>query len=133
MSSDDLINQKEAALILGRSVSAISKALKEGRLEYQDPVRRLIFRPGLELRFANRTRRKIDNAKVEFDRSQEQQPPPTPVKVDYWGRLYQKFGYLVEGLPFSWKGREPTPQELKLIVESIDELRSQVQDEGLRA
>ena len=112
-------------------MSAISKALKQGRLEYQDPVRRLIFRPGLELRFANRTRRKIDSAKVELDRFQEQQPPPTPVKVDHWARLHQKFGYLVEGLPFSWRGREPTPQELKLIVQSIDELRSQVAAEGL--
>ena len=43
MPTGDLITQKEAAAILNRSKSAISRAISDGRLEYADPVRRLIF------------------------------------------------------------------------------------------
>ena len=60
MLEKDLITAKQAARLLGRSQSAISRALKDGRLEYIDPVKRLLFRPGLEVRFARRTRQKID-------------------------------------------------------------------------
>ena len=56
----DLISQKEAAAILNRSVSAVSRAIKNGRLEYADPERRLLHRPGLEQRFARNTRPRID-------------------------------------------------------------------------
>ena len=48
----DLVSQKEAAVILNRSVSAVSRAIKDGRLEYADSKNRLLHRPGLEMRFA---------------------------------------------------------------------------------
>ena len=60
MPYSDLITQKEAAAILNRSVSAVSQALKDGRLEYIDSERRLLHRPGLEQRFARKTRPRID-------------------------------------------------------------------------
>ena len=56
----DLITQKEAAAILNRSISAVSRAIKDGRLEYADPKNRLLHRPGLEMRFARKTRPRID-------------------------------------------------------------------------
>ena len=60
MPTKDLITQKEAAAILNRSVLAVSRAIKNGRLEYADPERRLIHRPGLEQRFARSTRPRAD-------------------------------------------------------------------------
>ena len=60
MSTNDLITQKEAAAILNRSVSTVSRVIKNGRLEYADPERRLIHRPGLEQRFARSTRPRAD-------------------------------------------------------------------------
>ena len=60
MREQDLITQAQAATILGRSVSAVSRAVKAGRLEYVDPKRRLFSRPGLEVRYANHTRRRVD-------------------------------------------------------------------------
>ena len=55
MSTNDLITQKEAAAILNRSVSTVSRAIKNGRLEYADPERRLIHRLWLEQRFGRST------------------------------------------------------------------------------
>ena len=60
MPYSDLITQKEAAVILNRSVSAVSRAIKDGRLEYADPKNRLLHRPGLEMRFARKTRPRVD-------------------------------------------------------------------------
>ena len=60
MATGDLITQKEAAAILNRSVSAVSRAIKDGRLEYADPQNRLLHRPGLEMRFRRKTRPRID-------------------------------------------------------------------------
>ena len=60
MTYSDLVTQKEAAAILNRSVSAVSRAIKDGRLEYADPKNRLLHRPGLEMRFARKTRPRID-------------------------------------------------------------------------
>ena len=60
MPTKNLITQKEAAAILNRSVSAVSRAIKDGRLEYADSERRLIHRPGLEQRFARSTRPRAD-------------------------------------------------------------------------
>ena len=60
MPYSDLVTQKEAAVILNRSVSAVSRAIKDGRLEYADPKNRLLHRPGLEMRFARKTRPRID-------------------------------------------------------------------------
>ena len=56
----DLITCQQAAEILGRSPSTISRALDQGRLKYADPTRKLLLRQGLELRFANATRPKAD-------------------------------------------------------------------------
>ena len=53
MPYSDLVTQKEAAAILNRSVSAVSRAIKDGRLEYADPKNRLLHRPGLEERNAS--------------------------------------------------------------------------------
>ena len=50
MTFSDLVTQKEAAVILNRSVSAVSRAIKDGRLEYADAKNRLLHRPGLEMR-----------------------------------------------------------------------------------
>ena len=50
---------KEAA-ILNRSVSAVSRAIRDGRLEYADPKNRLLHRPGLEMRFRRNTRPRVD-------------------------------------------------------------------------
>ena len=55
----DLVTQKEAAVILNRSVSAVFGD-QDGRLEYADPKNRLLHRPGLEMRFARKTRPRID-------------------------------------------------------------------------
>ena len=44
MTTGDLITQKEAAAILNRSVSAVSRALRDGRLTYADSERRLLHR-----------------------------------------------------------------------------------------
>ena len=52
MPYSDLVTQKEAAAILNRSVSAVSRAIKDGRLQYADPTNRLLHRPGLEMRFS---------------------------------------------------------------------------------
>ena len=60
MPYSDLVTQKEAAAILNRSVSAVSRAIKDGCLEYADPKNRLQHRPGLEMRFARKTRPRID-------------------------------------------------------------------------
>jgi len=47
MDTSDLITPKEAAVILNRSVSAVSRAIKDGRLEYADSKNRLLHRPRL--------------------------------------------------------------------------------------
>ena len=59
MATGDLITQKEAAAILNRSISAVSRAIKDGRLEYADSRRRLLHRPGLEVKFRQTTRARI--------------------------------------------------------------------------
>ena len=69
MREQDLINQKQAAAILGRSISAVSRAVKAGRLEYVDPKRRLFSRPGLEVRYANHTRRRVDQPMVKTQKA----------------------------------------------------------------
>ena len=51
---------KEAAAILNRSVSAVSRATGMVGWEYADPKNRLLHRPGLEMRFRRKTRPRID-------------------------------------------------------------------------
>ena len=96
MPYSDLVTQKEAAAILNRSVSAVSRAIKDGRLEYADPKNRLLHRPGLEMRFARKTRPRIDKPKRKSAKAGDvaeighvtTQPPP--IATTYWERLDQK-------------------------------------------
>ena len=133
MPYSDLVTQKEAAAILNRSVSAVSRAIKDGRLEYADPKNRLLHRPGLEMRFARKTRPRIDKPQRKT-----QEPPkpgsdgwdsPPPIATTYWERLDQKLQWVLEGGPVYWH-REPNPHQLMLFCWTIDELREQCKAEG---
>ena len=135
MSFSDLVTQKEAAVILNRSVSAVSRAIKDGRLEYADPKNRLLHRPGLEMRFARKTRPRIDKPQRKSAKVVNHGPvvgttQPEPIAQDYWGRLFQKLTYVMDGAPFYWS-REPNAHQLMLFTKTLDELRSQVELEGL--
>ena len=131
MATSDLITQKEAAVILNRSVSAVSRAIKDGRLEYFDPKNRLLHRPGLEQRFARKTRPRID-APQRKARLKPRRPglEAQPVPTDYWQRLSDKLEFsLGAGLAY-WQ--EPSnPHRLRLFVQTLDELREQCEAEGL--
>ena len=131
MPTGDLITQKEAAAILNRSQSAISRAISDGRLEYADPVRRLIFRPMLEQRFAQKTRPRIDAPQ----RKTQMKPVPhrleaQPIAKDYWSRLAEKLNFVLEGAPAYW-AMAPDAHHLKVFVRTLDELREQCEMEGL--
>ena len=131
MPYSDLVTQKEAAAILNRSVSAVSRAIKDGRLEYADPKNRLLHRPGLEMRFARKTRPRIDKPQRKAQMMPMQhEHQPAPVSTDYWARLNQKLTVVMAGSPVYWQ-REPNPHQLMLFCRTIDELRSQVEMEGL--
>ena len=135
MFPQDLITAKEAARILGRSESAISRALKDGRLEYCDPVKRLLFRPGLEVRFARRTRQKIDcsYAPVRGEAAELPDPPQLPpVALTFWDRAAQKLALVLDGAPAYW-AEAPDGERLKLFCQSLDLIRQQCADEGLEA
>ena len=130
----DLVSQKEAAVILNRSVSAVSRAIKDGRLEYADSKNRLLHRPGLEMRFARKTRPRIDKPQRKTQKPAEPRlhggNSPPPIETDYWGRLLQKLAYVLDGAPFYWS-RVPNAHQLMLFTKTLDELRSQVELEGL--
>ena len=136
----DLITCQQAAVILGRSPSTVSRALAQGRLTYIDPEKKLLLRPGLEQRFANNTRRKADAPqKAERDDNAAARvalipdpPSPPEIAATYWERLDQKLQWVLEGAPVYWH-RDPNPHQLMLFCRTIDELRSQVEAEGLRA
>ena len=91
MPYSDLVTQKEAAAILNRSVSAVSRAIKDGRLEYADPNNRLLHRPGLEMRFARKTRPRIDKPQRKTQEPRRPGPAgcnnPPPIATTYWERL----------------------------------------------
>ena len=135
----DLITCQQAAEILGRSPSTISRALAQCRLKYADPTRKLLLRQGLELRFANATRPKADcPQKVKRDDKAAERfalipdpPSPPEIATTYWERLNQKLQLVLEGSPSYWS-QGPDPQRLKLFCQSIDLLRAQVELEGLR-
>ena len=138
MLEKDLVTCQQAARILGRSPSTVSRALKQGRLKYADPTRKLLLRQGLELRFANATRPKADcpqKAQRE-DKAAERlalipEPSlPSVIKTTYWERLSQKLEVVLEGAPAYWS-ESSNPQRLRLFVQTLDELRSQVEIEGL--
>jgi hypothetical protein len=134
MPYSDLVTQKEAAVILNRSVSAVSRAIKDGRLEYADPKNRLLHRPGLEMRFARKTRPRIDKPQRKTQtvpaNSEEVPASVREIATTYWSRLDQKLQWVLEGGPAYWQ-EPPNPQRLRLFVRTIDELRSQVELEGL--
>ena len=140
MPYSDLVTQKEAAVILNRSVSAVSRAIKDGRLEYADPKNRLLHRPGLEMRFARKTRPRIDKPQCKSQMEATHRDfqsvavgvVATPIATTYWERLDQKLQWVLEGGSAYWQ-EPPNPQRLRLFVRSLDELRSQVEAEGLKA
>ena len=138
MLEKDLVTCQQAARILGRSPSTISLALAQGRLKYAHPTRKLLLRQGLEQRFANSTRRKADAPQIaqRDDGAAErlallpEPPSPPDIETSYWPRLLQKLTVVMDGAPFYWE-LEPNPHQLMLFCQTIDELRSQVELEGL--
>ena len=134
MPYSDLITQKEAAAILNRSVSAVSRAIKDGRLEYADPKNRLLHRPGLERRFRRKTRPRIDKPQRKTQepvhRGSSHTVQPTPIATTYWERLDQKLQWVLEGGPVYWS-QPSDPQRLRLFCRTIDELQQRCEEEGL--
>ena len=131
MPTGDLITQKEAAAILNRSVSAVSRAIKDGRLEYADPKCRLIFRPGLEARFAHRTRPRIDMPQRKTQaRPMRLEDQPQSFASNYWERLQQKLDLVLSGAPYYWQ-QDPNSHQLMLFCRTLDLLRQQCELEGL--
>ena len=132
MTFSDLVTQKEAAAILNRSVSAVSRAIKDGRLQYADPKNRLLHRPGLEMRFARKTRPRIDKPqrKAQMMPMQHEHQPP-PIATTYWERLNQKLEFSLGAGPVYWQ-QPSDPQRLRLFCRTIDELRQQCEMEGLK-
>ena len=139
MLEKDLCTPRQAARILGRSPSTISRALAQGRLSYIDPAKKLPLRPGLEQRFANATRRKADAPqKAERDDKAAERlallpdpPGPPEIETSYWPRLHQKLTVAMAGSPYYWQ-REPCPHQLMLFCWTIDELPQQCEMEGLK-
>ena len=134
MQYSDLVTQKEAAAILNRSVSAVSRAIKDGRLEYADPKNRLLHRPGLEMRFARKTRPRVDRPQRKTQepvhRGSSHTVQPTPIATTYWERLNQKLEFSLGAGPVYWQ-QPSDPQRLRLFCRTIDELRQQCELEGL--
>ena len=138
MREQDLINQKQAAAILGRSVSAISRAVKAGRLEYLDPKRRLFSRPGLEVRYANHTRRRVDQPMVKTQKLNvvhvqhlpTQQPEPErTIPETYWERVADKLDFVLQGC--SQYLPEYDAERLRVFARALDEVRAQTEMEGI--
>ena len=131
MLEKDLISCQQAAAILGRSPSTISRALTQGRLSYGDTKRKLIYRPGLEQRFANSTRRKEDAPQVAVREERVAlSPEPEPIAQDYWSRLAEKLNFVLENAPAYW-AKAPDAHHLKDFVRTLDQLRKQCEMEGL--
>ena len=131
MDNEILITQAEAAQILGRSVSTVSRCLRDGKLQYADERKRLLLRQGLEARFRAATRPRIDAPQ----RKTQMKPVPhrveaPPVSTDYWQRLTDKLSFVLDGAPAYWS-EAPDPQRLKVFCRTIDELRQQCESENL--
>ena len=139
MREQDLITQAQAATILGRSVSAISRAVKTGRLEYVDPKRRLFSRPGLEVRYANHTRRRVDQPMVKTqnlvprtpgDESQSQpESVARTIPETYWERVADKLDCVLQGCSQYWPQYDA--DRLRVFARALDEVRDQCRAEGL--
>ena len=94
------------------------------------------MRQGLAQRFTNATRRKADAPQIaqRDDGAAErlalipEPPSPPEIATTYWERLDQKLQWVLEG---GLVLAEPNPHQLMLFCRTIDELRSQVEAEGL--
>ena len=53
-----------------------------------------------------------------------------PIAKDYWQRFGDKLTFVLDGAPAYWS-EAPDPQRLRLFCRTLDELRSQVEAEGL--
>ena len=87
------------------------------------------------MRFSRKTRPRIDKPQRKTQtaagpKSGFGPTAPVPVATTYWERLDQKLQWVLEGAPVYWK-REPNPHQLMLFCRTIDELRTQVEAEGL--
>lgn len=71
MDEDALVTHSEAARILGRSVSTISRAIAQGKLQYVDSTKRLLDRRNLVDDFLRVTRPRIDRPINQPDSSNE--------------------------------------------------------------
>ena len=135
MREQDLINQKQAAAILGRSVSAVSRAVKEGRLDYVDKERRLFSRPGLEVRYANHTRRRVDQPQVKrnFQGDNgtliEEPSEGRTIPETYWERVADKLDCVLQGCSSYWPQYDS--ERLRVFARALDEVRDQCRAEGL--
>jgi hypothetical protein len=140
MPTGDLVTQKEAAAILNRSVSAVSRAIRDGRLTYADSANRLLYRPGLEQLFSRNTRPRIDapqrkSAKNGVDENTSFRPrhethQSEPIATTYWDRLQDKLSFVLSAAPSYWQ-EASDPQRLKLFCRTLDQLREQCAEEGL--
>jgi hypothetical protein len=136
MATGDLITQKEAAAILNRSVSAVSRAIRDGRLTYADPEHRLLYRPGLEQLFSRNTRPRIDAPQRKAQKVPRQHICSSPAGEDYlpmptyWERLQYKLSFVLSAAPNYWQEASDA-QSLKLFCETIDQLRKQCDQEIL--
>ena len=112
--------------------------MAQGRLSFIDPEKNLLPRPGLEQKFVNATRSKADcPQKVKRDGKAAKRlalifdsPSPPEIETGYWPRLLQKLAYVMDGAPVYWH-REPNAHQLMLFTKTLDDLRSQVELEGL--
>ena len=138
MREQDLITQAQAATILGRSVSAISRAVKEGRLDYVDKDRRLFSRPGLEVRYANHTRRRVDQPMVKTQKLNvaheqhlpiQQPEPERTIPETYWERVADKLDCVLQGCSQYWPQYDA--DRLRVFARALDEVRDQCRAEGL--
>ena len=139
MRDQDLINQKQAAAILGRSISAVSRAVQEGRLDYADPKRRLFSRPGLEVRYANHTRRRVDQPMVKTqnlgsepfrsDSSPQPESVARTIPETYWERVADKLDCVLQGCSNYWPVYDA--ERLRVFARALDEVRDQCRAEGL--
>ena len=137
MDNEILITQAEAAQILGRSVSTVSRCIRDGKLHYADERKRLLLRQGLEDRFRAAVRPRVDVPQVKSANpagSRGEHPvetlQPEPIATDYWSRLDQKPEFSLGAGPVYWQ-QPSDPQRLRLFCRTLDELRSQVELEGL--
>jgi hypothetical protein len=135
MIRSDLVTATEAAAILGRHVSTVSRALKDGRLQYADPDQKLLMRYGLEIRFARATRPKADvrfvgKAQIQFDRVESKLTTESAsIATSYWERVADKLDFVLQGCSQYWPVYDA--ERLRVFARALDEVRAQTEMEGL--